>query len=170
VYCTINSNFTLVDEGVLKEIMVSGVKKLLVSLWAGGSGIYRKTHPGVKVGTFERACRNLRTLIRLRGGGEFPEVTLVNVISSYNVSDFENMVQLGIELGVDSAWFTPVDAAQSGASGLPLSAEQLRELREAALRCASKYGGSTTDERRIFRINQLDGFIEKISSSGAAEG
>jgi len=170
VCCTINTNFTLMDEKLLRRIVEAGTKKILVSVWAGNPEMYRKTHPGAARGAFEHVCRMLVELVKLRGESVFPRVTLVNVISSRNVSDFENMVKLAIELGVESVWFTPVDTPLEGMNELLLTAEQLRGLRETALRCAEKYGQLTLGDGRVFRMHQIAGFIEKISSSRAAEG
>jgi MoaA/NifB/PqqE/SkfB family radical SAM enzyme len=168
--CTINTNFTLADEKLLRRIVEAGTKKLLVSVWAGDPDTYRRTHPGTGRGAFEHVRRMLAELVKLRGESALPGVTLVNVISSRNVSGFEEMVKFAIGLGVESVWFTPVDAPAEGMRELLLTAEQLRGLRETALRCAEKYDRLTLRDGRVFRMHQIAGFIEKISSSRAAEG
>ncbi len=105
----INTNFTRFDDRLIDLILETGVNRLTVSLWAGTSTTYQKTHPNQQgKATFERVVSNLRKLYSARSEG-LPEICIHNVLMNLNCHELELMLELALDIGVDDLHFVLVD-------------------------------------------------------------
>ena len=104
----INTNFTRFDSKLIDLVLRTGVNRLTVSLWAGTSETYMKTHPNQGPATFERVVSNLRKLCRDRGD-ELPKICIHNVLMNLNCHELEPMLELALDIGVDDLHFVLVD-------------------------------------------------------------
>lgn len=120
--CHVNTNFTLVTRERAERLIKAGVDHLIVSLWAATPETYDKVHPNKTGKTFHRIKDRLRFLIAGKVGR--PYVKLYNVIFNQNYYEFEDMIELALELNADAVEFTVVDTIPGKTDRLLLSEEE----------------------------------------------
>jgi len=126
----INTNFTRFDDSLIDLILRTGVNRLTVSLWAGTSTTYQKTHPNQRgQATFERVVSNLRKLCRDRSDG-LPEVCIHNVLMNLNCHELEPMLDLAMDTGADYLHYVLVDPVPGKTEQLLLSDKQREQVVE----------------------------------------
>ena len=119
----INTNFTRFDDSLIDLILQTRVNKLTVSLWAGTSTTYQKTHPNQGQGTFERVVSNLRKLCNARSEG-LPKICINNVLMNLNCHELESMLELAMDIGAEHIHFVPVDPVPGKTEQLLLNNEE----------------------------------------------
>jgi len=106
IYTIITSNGFLIDKGLAKEIVDSGLDAINISL----DGINSKTHDFLrrKKDAFNRAIKALNFLIKLKG--KTPSVYINTVIMKPNVDQLVDLVKLAKKLRVDGIRFQALES------------------------------------------------------------
>ncbi|HDH97003.1 MAG TPA: radical SAM protein, partial [Proteobacteria bacterium] len=97
------TNFTLIDEKRAERLVDLGVDVITISLWAGSTKTYLKTHPNQRAGTFKR-IREMLTYIhdlKQKRRAYKPHIKIYNVISTLNANDITNMVDFALDVMAD---------------------------------------------------------------------
>lgn len=105
--CYVNTNFTLVDKNMAKELSDIGVDSLTVSVWAGSPGVYAATHPNKDEAAFLKIKETLRYLNSLKRRRPF--IKVYNVVFNLNYQDIENMLDFVLETKSEAVEFTVID-------------------------------------------------------------
>ena len=87
-----NTNGLLLDEAVSRELILSGLTRIMISLDAATEGTYRR----IRVGSdFERVTENVRRFVRLRRemGSRLPIVRVSFCVTSLNEHELEDFVK-----------------------------------------------------------------------------
>lgn len=135
--CCVNTNFTLVNEKVVKQLLDMSVDALTVSVWAATPQTYALTHPNKDEATFYRIKDTLKMLNSLKKGGR-PFIKIYNVISNLNYREIEPMVKFAAETGSEAVEFTVVDTIPGATDKLTLDQEQRREVLDQCERILAK--------------------------------
>jgi radical SAM superfamily enzyme YgiQ (UPF0313 family)/molybdenum cofactor biosynthesis enzyme MoaA len=128
------TNFTLLTEQGVKDLVALGVDGLTCSIWAGSVEAFERTHPGTDGEAFLRLERLLVLLQGLKGAQVKPRVKIYNVISNLNFDDLDNMIDFGLRTGAQYVEFTPVDTIEGYTDSLRLTHEQSEEVLAAFTR------------------------------------
>jgi len=119
----INTNFSLMNEELLKLMIDLQVNLLTVSLWAASPEVYTKTHPNQKAKGFEKIVANLKRITASRKD-KILRIFIHNVLMSHNHHEVEAMLELALDVGADEVHFTIVDPVPGRTDSLLLSHEQ----------------------------------------------
>jgi len=160
--CYINTNFTLIDENIIKELIKLKIEHLTVSIWAGTPEIYDKTHPNKTENTFFR----IKSLLKKINSEKvhFPLVKLYNVIFSLNFHEVDEMIQFALDTCSDSVEFTVIDTIPERTDQLLLNETQRLQLVEKCRQIQSQIkNGYFKDKLVLFRFSQ---FLRRISAQG----
>lgn len=132
IRCDMSNNFTLVTKDIAERLVRCGMDNINCSIWAGSPEAYVKTHPNKTKETFHRVEKMFKYLYYLKKKYKTnkPTVHIYNVISSYNYTDFENMVEFAFKTKVNGIDFTPTDIVPGKTDKLMLSKKQSKELSE----------------------------------------
>ncbi|MFH0753821.1 MAG: radical SAM protein [Candidatus Omnitrophota bacterium] len=160
LHCCINTNFTLVDEAVIKQLIDLSVDALTVSFWAANPESYVRTHPNKDAATFERMTQMLRLLNTAKDGRK-PYIKIYNVISNLNYTELEEMVAFAEETGSESVEFAVVDTIPGATDQLLLNYEQ----RQAVLAQCSRIMAAA----HKVKVLNLDTLIRRFSDVSAQE-
>lgn len=151
------TNALLLDEVRAKTLIEAGIDWICVSMDGATADMYNKIRRG---SDFERVCRNVAALGRLRRG-KHPKLMINFVLMKVNIDQVEEMVSLSDRLGVDQLNFKQCDVIRGKhGRGLGLFASQagkaIRQLEKRLARArnlAKKHGIQTTAFR--FTPNEL---------------
>ena len=123
--CYINTNFTLVNKRILRELVELRVEGLLVSLWAATPETYVKTHPNQTKKTFEKIRENLDYLkkIKKERGSDLPVVSIYNVIMNLNYKEVVKMFDFAMKYA-NYCFLVPVDVIKGQTDVLLLDKKQ----------------------------------------------
>jgi len=163
--CGITTNFSLCNEGRVRDLIRLGVDELAVSLWAADEETYAKTHYRVMPGTFDRIVSNLRVLTREKK--DRPFLTLCNVICSLNYSQVRRMFEFALQVKADGAYFTLIDALE-GTDALLLNAPQKESVLRQAGEIQAAWRGLPSQER--IKLDYFDGLISRLKEEGSLAG
>lgn len=102
----IQTNGVLFDDRAWDDLSLNGkVRRIWVSLDAAKEETYKKVR---RDGDFERAKRNIRSIVQNRQARGVEFIGLDFVVQDGNVNEMLDFVSLGIELGVDSVRFNMI--------------------------------------------------------------
>jgi len=163
--CCITTNFSLLNKERIKNLIKLDVDELAISLWAANKETYQKTHPGIRVGAFEKIKENLMVLTLEKK--EKPFVTLCNVICNLNYLELEEMFKFAIDTKVDAIYFTLVDIVE-GTDRLLLNREQ-RKIVLKQTEVIQKIWLGLPPKKRI-KLDYFDGFISRLKQNDSSEG
>lgn len=109
--CVANTNGTLLDRGTVDELIRMRFGRLRVTLMAGDTATYLRTHPGVKDDMFERVRAGLLYLKERKAalGVGKPVVKAVYVAVDQNHDGLLDFARTAVEVGAHTALFKPVD-------------------------------------------------------------
>ncbi|NTV29166.1 MAG: radical SAM protein [Candidatus Omnitrophica bacterium] len=158
MHCCVNTNFTLVNEELVRRIIAIGLDEITVSVWAASAGMYVLTHPNRDEATFFRLKATLAMLNMLKGA-KGPRVKVYNVISNLNYAEVESMVDFAEEVGADSVEFTVVDTIPGATDVLILD----RDQRAAVL----KQCDSIRRKKARVQVLNLEHFMRRLSDNSA---
>ena len=124
----ITSGNYFTDESV-KKIVELEIDQLDVSLQAATPETYKKIHPALKEGVFEKIKRSLLLLSELKkaAGRKQPYLTLIDAVCSLNYKDTVRMVELAHEVGAQNVGYKRIDVIPETRS-LLLNEGQVEEL------------------------------------------
>lgn len=161
IVCQVHTNFTLIDERLIKELIDIKLDYLTVSLWAATAKVYKLIHSNKDEDTFYRIKDMLTLLSSLKKRKNIPFIRLHNVITNLNYQELPQMVSFAQEVKADYVSFAPVDAISGYTDSLLLSDEQRNELLNLVDSLKNNNG---------FMLFDFDEFVRKISSEGAPRG
>lgn len=167
--CYINTNFTLVNEEIIKELIALKIDHLTISLWAGTPRTYALIHPNKNEDTFYQIEKRLKFLCNhksCRPG--YPLVKLYNVICNLNYQEIDEMVDFALGVGAESVEFTLIDTIPGKTDTLLLSEEQRIKLLDSAYKLKDKQNFWLTNNN--FLIFKLDHFLRRISTENSLNG
>jgi anaerobic magnesium-protoporphyrin IX monomethyl ester cyclase len=124
--CHLNTNFTLVTRERARRLIDAGVDTIIASLWAATPETYVRTHPNKDARTFHNILETLDYLLKVKKNK--PYVKLYNVIFSHNFHEFDEMVQLALDLNTDLAEFTVVDIIPGKTESLLLTEAMQKDI------------------------------------------
>ena len=173
----INTNFTLIDEKMARQIVDFRIDMIHVSLLAGSAGVYATVHPNRNEETFYKIKDVLKYLISYRQKKNqvspipLPHIDLYYVIFNKNFQDIDNMINLSMELKANTIEFMPIDIIPGKTDCLLLSEIEKKEVLRHVLSGKQKldefnrrHGGVVTF------IEQYQPFIDRISAITALRG
>ena len=172
----INTNFTLIDKEMAKEIVNLKIDLIHVSLLAGGTKTYALIHPNKTEETFYKIKEVLEYITYLKKEknqhlyNPLPHINLYNVICNKNYKDINNMVELALEVKADTIEFTPVDIIPGKTDILLFNKEQVDSVNadvNIQLKRLKKYN---ENEPVKTNIEQCDSFLKRINTPGALKG
>ena len=161
--CSLNTNFTLIDEKIISELVKLKVDYLIVSLWAGSPSTYKITHPNKDEITFYKIEQMLKLLARVKE--RYPRVCITNVISNLNWQDIENMTTFALEVKADAINFAVIDVIPGMTDRLLLNKTQQCEVLEKIKRIM--------DNKKIKERIDFWGikkFINRLSNPFSSQG
>jgi MoaA/NifB/PqqE/SkfB family radical SAM enzyme len=156
--CSINTNFTLVNEDIILRLIESKVDHITVSIWAGNAKTYAATHPNKNEEAFYK-IRNMLKMLNSLKKGRAPYIKVYNVISSINFSELEEMIELAKDTGCDAVEFTVIDTIPLATDSLVLTQEERKIVLEQCQRIKKNVN-------EVAVLN-LEHFMRRISDSGA---
>ena len=164
--CHINTNFTLINEEIVKKLVELKIDHIAVSLWAGDADTYVKTHPNQTKKTFYQIEKILKLIkeIKHEQGKEKPLIKIYNVISNLNYKNIEKMAEFAYRTA-DSVEFTVIDIIEGKTESLLLNEKQRKELLKKSLELKEEYRN-----KRNFIIFRFDQFIKRISNPLSVKG
>jgi len=124
--CALTTNFTLVDEPQIDQMVEMGIDEIAVSLWAGDSSTYSRVHPNKTEKTFHRIKQLLHKLGTEKNSRQ--KVTISNVLFNMNYSSAAEMLNFAIHVQADAVYYTLVDPIPGYTDCLLLTPEQNKEL------------------------------------------
>jgi MoaA/NifB/PqqE/SkfB family radical SAM enzyme len=161
--CSVNTNFTLVDEDKAKELIEMGMDNLTVSVWAGRPATYAATHPNKSEKTFIDIKNTLEYLNKNKR--KKPAIKIYHVISNINYSQAEEMADFAFETGCESVEFAVLDTIPGKTDKLILNRQQIDELLQICRRIKEKHKQGLYGKR--FELFNFDQFIKRISNQGS---
>ncbi|MDD5560765.1 MAG: radical SAM protein [Candidatus Omnitrophica bacterium] len=161
--CYVNTNFTLVDEKIVKKLTHLKIDHLTVSVWAGSAGIYALVHPNKNEKTFNKIKEMLVFLNREKK--KYPIVKLYNVIFNLNYHDIEHMMELRDLTNSESIEFTVIDTIPGKTDTLLLSEKDRYDLLQRCKKLKLAYGfGMNREKTNILNFEQ---FIRRVENADA---
>lgn len=161
--CYVNTNFTLVDEKIVKKLVDLEVDSLIVSVWAGTAQVYSATHPNKSEATFYQIKDMLQLLNSIKR--KFPVIKLYNVIFNMNYQELEKMIEFALQTKSEMVEFTVIDTIPEKTDKLLLSNKEREILFEDCKRIKEKYD-SPNFKNRIMLFG-FEEFMRRISNTDA---
>jgi len=161
ITCYVNTNFTLVDEQRVKELIELKVDHLTVSIWAGTPEVYAATHPNKNQETFFKIKEMLNMLNRIKS--RHPIIKIYNVIFNLNYHDIEAMLDLAVATNSETIEFTVIDTIPDKTDKLLLNNTQIGILLQSCQKIKEKY--KTLELNTKLRLLGFDQFIRRISNT-----
>lgn len=158
--CYINTNFTLVDENMIKELIDLEVDHLIVSVWAGTPEVYSATHPNKNKETFLKIKEMLKFLNNKKR--KYPIVKLYNVIFNINYHEIESMVEFTLETGSETVEFTVIDTMPGKTDRLLLAEKETETLIRDCERIKKKYTADAFKDK--IKLLGLEQFMRRVSN------
>ncbi|MDP8256689.1 MAG: glycosyltransferase [Candidatus Alcyoniella australis] len=162
--CNINTNFTLIDEQRLQQLIEAPVDYMNISVWAGSPETYSLLHPNKTEETFHQIRKTLTRLNKEKR--EVPRIKVYHVISNLNFHEIDKMIDFARDTGSESVEFTVVDTIPARTDGLLLNEQQRAQLYQDALDARERLAASG-DPLILFRFDQ---FLRRISADHTTVG
>lgn len=160
--CYINTNFTLVNEDIVKRLIDLKVDNLVISVWAGQPQTYLKTHPNKSPEMFFQIKGMLMLLNSMKQ--DLPQTNIYNVISNINYAELESMADFAVDTGSNSVEFTVIDTIPDATDSLLLNDDQRQQVLKSANNIAENLHSKYKNKLKILGFEQ---FIRRVSNSDA---
>ncbi len=161
--CYVNTNFTLIDEKAVKELVDLKIDHLTVSVWAGTPQVYSATHPNKSEGTFYKIKEMLRLLNTLKH--KHPIIKIYNVVFNKNYHDIEAMIEFAVQTNSEVVEFTVIDTIPGKTDKLLLNDKEAHSLLDNCRRIKEKYDLDSKNKVQLLGFEQ---FMRRISNIDAA--
>lgn len=161
--CSITTNFTLIDEHRIEELVSLELDILTASIWAGDTKTYQITHPNQPKSTFLKIQRMLKYLESR--GAKAPKLVISNVITNLNYQNIDRMIMFAQEVGAQEVYFAVVDPIIGATDALLLDDSQRRAALENIVRLQGELG-----ERDDIRLDGIDQFTRRLSNPASTQG
>jgi MoaA/NifB/PqqE/SkfB family radical SAM enzyme len=98
-----NSNMTLMTEARAREVVVSGLHELSVSIDAASAAVYEWVRTGA---SFSKVLRNIKRVVAEKAAQQaaHPHIRIVMVLMRRNLSELADMVRLAARLDIDDVF------------------------------------------------------------------
>ena len=128
-----NTNFTLVDKKIARQLVDIGIDRMIISLWAATPAIYEKLHPNKSGATFKAmgAILDYINQLKKQKNTAYPKLEMYNVISIYNYHELHQMLEFAFLHKMNGITFTPVDTIPGKTESLEVCGEAKRNLVES---------------------------------------
>jgi glycosyltransferase involved in cell wall biosynthesis/MoaA/NifB/PqqE/SkfB family radical SAM enzyme len=163
--CNINTNFTLIDDDLVRFLADQRVDYLTVSVWAGTPETYSLLHPNKSEETFHQVREALRRLNAVKR--QLPYIKVYNVISNLNCGELKPMIDFALDTRSESVEFTVLDVIPERTDGLLLDEQQRAALHAEALRVRDWIGGERPPRLHLFKYDQ---FLRRIGGEHTLTG
>lgn len=159
--CSINTNFTLLDEGILKQLCCLGLDYLTVSLWSATARTYAATHPNKTEETFIQIKQRLKLLAQLKQNGK-PHVQLYNVIFNLNYREINKMINFARDVKADEVGFAFADTIPGKTDCLLLNSKE----RSWLVKCCEKINDKLAPDLSYngLSLSGFDHFLRRAKS------
>jgi len=165
ISCSVNTNFTLIDEEMIDKLIELGLDNLTVSIWAADAKVYKALHPNKDESDFYR-IRNILYLLNSKKE-KLPRVKIYNVICNINYRQIVQMFDFAREVKSEFVEFTVVDTIPGATEQLILSEEQNKYIWELLSRIKDEPANSSDNHRP--QILNLEHFIRRVSNPSAKQ-
>ncbi|MFA5724696.1 MAG: radical SAM protein [Candidatus Omnitrophota bacterium] len=128
IACSVNTNFTLVDESIINRLIDLGLDNLTVSVWSGSPEVYKSMHPNRGAEDFYKIRDRLYFLNSRKY--IYPYVKIYNVICSLNYDQIKPILDFTEQTKSDFVEFTVVDTIPGATDKLLLSDGQRKAILE----------------------------------------
>ncbi|MFA5146524.1 MAG: radical SAM protein [Candidatus Omnitrophota bacterium] len=166
--CALNTNFTLVEDRMIDELIALEVDQITVSVWAGDAKTYAATHPGKDGSIFYRLRDLLKRLALAKSGRPKPFVKIYNVISNINHREISAMIDFAVEVKADAIEFAVIDTIPHKTDVLLLSKEERDEVLDQFNKAKDRI--AYLGEYGKLEFSQLPLFLKRLSSEDALRG
>lgn len=156
--CSVNTNFTLVNEQTVKRLVDLKIDNLIVSVWAGTPQTYVATHPNKDEAAFHRIHDMLCMLNSLKTNSK-PYIKVYNVISNINYHELEKMAEFAKNTGSEAVEFTVIDTIPGATDKLVL----FRQERDFALAQCEKIKRQCNG----LSVLNIEHFMRRLSDKGS---
>ena len=161
--CDLTTNFTLVNEEIIYKLINLKLNNLTLSLWAGDSDTYIKTHPTKSKDDFEK-IKKLLTIFSISRDKNETKIVIANVISNLNYNNVNEMLLFAKKTFVDEVYFTLIDPIIGKTDQFLLSKKEQKKLSLTFKKIKE------TIENYPFHIDNIDNIIRRISSDSLIKG
>ncbi|MFC1705555.1 radical SAM/SPASM domain-containing protein [Planctomycetota bacterium] len=163
--CSVTTNFTLVSEEVLDELLAIEIDELTVSLWAATPTTYSRVHPNKTPRTFERITDRLLRLSQAKSS--HPKVTLAHVVCGLNFGEVLQMYDYARHVGAEGLYYTVLDPVAGRTDGLLLRPEHQDQVLSQI--------GAVKERRKsegpdAIRIDNFHGFVRRVEKNDPVRG
>ncbi len=162
--CYLNTNFTLVDEEIISELVRLKLDYLIISLWSGTPFVYKITHPNRDGLTFYRMEQLLKFLAQIKEKNH-PFVCINNVISNLNWRDIKNMICFALDVKADAVNFAVLDVIPGVTDRLLLDKNSRQMVIRNLQRIMNKRG--VTERLKFWGIKK---FVKRLSNPYSENG
>lgn len=172
----INTNFSLVDEGIAKCLFELGLDSLTISLWAGTPATYARVHPNQTQATFYKIKDALVRIDNMKkaAGRPRPRVTFHNVIFNLNYMDMRDMIDFALEVNADNIQFVPVDTVKGKTETLLLDSGQRSELLDSLRGIRKNYASGDclykNNAGNEITLSDFDSFVNRVERINMSTG
>ncbi len=155
--CSVTTNGTLLTDKIVDLLIQTGLDVLTVSIWAGDSKTFARTHPNKTPEVFENIARNLHYLKSCEG--HKPMLVIANVVSNSNYDNIDLMIDFALDVGANEVYFALVDPIENATDSLLLNEKQREYVIERITFHNEKF--KNTD---YFRIDCADIALKRLKS------
>jgi len=161
--CYVNTNFTLLDENNIDDLIDLGVDNLIVSVWAGTPETYCRVHPGKTKEDFNR-IKDALVYLNRKKKEKFckPIIKVYNVLFNMNYFEIEQMIRFAESTFSESIEFTLADTIPNKTDVLKLNGEQAQELIDAWSIIQKRVDGSNVLPSGLI-LYQFHHFLRRIN-------
>ncbi len=163
--CNVNTNFTLIDDEVVKFLADQRVDYMTVSVWSGTADVYSLLHPNKTEETYEQIKRNLMRLNEIKH--MVPFIKVYHVINNLNFHQIKEMVDFALDTKSESVEFTVLDTIPGRTDVLLMNEEQRAWLHREALRVREWIDNEHPPRLHLFKYDQ---FLRRIGGSHTTTG
>ena len=163
IICSINTNFTLVNEKIIQKLIDLEVEHLTVSIWAGSADIYNALHPNKDGKDFYRIRDTLSYLNSKKSS--YPSVKIYNVICNINYHQIKQMIDFAQETASDFVEFTVIDTIPNATDKFILSELERESILRQFKEIKEEYQKGRNNHRPTL-IN-LEHFLRRLSNLDA---
>jgi radical SAM superfamily enzyme YgiQ (UPF0313 family) len=176
--CHINTNFSLVTDDHIDQLIDLEVDFLILSFWAASSEVYRSTHPNKRGDEFDQIKDKLCKLTSKKQ--DAPRIKIYNVMLTHNYHEVEAMIEFALETGVEEVEFAVTDIVPGKTDELILSLDQRNSMLEPIARLKEtvpydyvwhdgSYIFSWPDGKRL-TVFKLEHFVRRLLNPDAESG
>lgn len=165
IACTINTNFTLIDEEIIRKLIDLRLDYLTISVWAGTADIYKALHPNKQEKDFYRIWNMLHFLNSKKD--LYPYVKIYNVICNMNYHQIKQMIDFARQTKSEFVEFTVIDTIPNATDKLILSEEQRKIVLEQINEIKERISDLRNNHKP--QVINFEHFLRRVSNLDAKQ-